>query len=304
MFNRKQIKENAKTVLKRSYWMSFLVSLLVGIATGGVSIGGSRWNVDYNLNGNGIESGDMQQLQQLTNGNVNSQQLQQMQELIAQNGPVIAAAVVIGLIVAIIIGCAWSFFVSSPAQIGQSRFFIATREQQNPVDFSYVLYGFKYNYLKQAWAYFSTQLIIALWGLIALIPYAAGIILMAVTKQQGWMGLFALALPCMIPAIIKSYQYKMVPYVLANNSTIDGKRARELSTSMTDGNKWKLFVLDLSFIGWLLLGCLACGIGVLFVLPYINASYAEAYTCLKAEAMQTKGVSGDGELPALAGATV
>ncbi len=303
MFNRKQIKENAKAVLKRSYWMGFLVSLLAGLATGGVSFGGGS-RVNYNINGNGIESGDMQQLQQFANGDINSEQLDQMQQLIAQNGPVIAAAAVIGIIVALVIGCAWSFFVSSPAQIGQSRFFIATREQQNPVDFSYALYGFKYNYLKQAWAYFSTQLVIMLWSLIGFIPMVVGLILTAVTKQQGWMALSALVLPCLIPAIIKEYQYKMVPFILANNSGITGKRARELSTSMTNGNKWNLFVLDLSFIGWILLGCLACGIGVLFVLPYINASYAEAYTCLKAEAMQTKGVSGDEELPALASATV
>lgn len=302
MFNRKQIKENAKSVLKRSYWMGFLVSLLAGLVGGGVSFSsGGRWNFN---DSNALNQSDMQQLQQIANGNYSSNQLEQLQQIFQQNGPAIIAGISVAFVAALIFGLAWSYFVSSPAAIGLSRFFIATREQQNPVDFSYALYGFKFNYLKQAWAYLSTQLIVALWGLIALIPYVVAGALTAATRQSGWMALCVFALPCMIPAFIKSYQYKMVPYILANNSTIDGKRARELSTSMTDGNKWNLFVFDLSFLGWILLGCLLCGIGVLFVLPYINASYAEAYTCLKAEAMQTKGVSGDDELPSLAGAAV
>ena len=37
---------------------------------------------------------------------------------------------------------------------------------------------------------------------------------------------------------------------------------------MTRGHKWNIFVLDLSFIGWFLLGILACGIGMFFVMPY------------------------------------
>lgn len=297
MFNRKELKANAKLALKRSYWMAFLVSLLVGLVSGGTSVG-SRWNLNGST-GSGGSGTEMQQIDQIANGNTEA-----IQQFFSENGGIIAAAVGIGMIVALVIGFAWAYFVSTPAEIGLSRFFIATREQQNPVDFSYVLYGFKYNYLKQAWAYFSTQLIIMLWSLIGFIPMVIGAVLTGVTGEESWMALSALMLPLMIPAIIKSYQYKMVPYILANNCNIDGKRARELSTSMTDNNKWNLFVLDLSFIGWILLGCLACGIGVLFVIPYINATFAEAYTCLKAEAMQTKGVSGDEELPSLAGAAV
>ena len=44
-----------------------------------------------------------------------------------------------------------------------------------------------------------------------------------------------------------------------------------------NGNKWKLFVLDLSFIGWYIVGMLACGIGTLWVVPYNEAARAEFY---------------------------
>ena len=84
-----------------------------------------------------------------------------------------------------------------------------------------------------------------------------------------------------IPGIIKSYAYRMVPYILADNPSIGAKRAIELSNRMTDGEKWNMFVLDLSFIGWYLLGVLALGIGVLFVMPYEDATKAELYLHLR-----------------------
>ncbi len=88
-----------------------------------------------------------------------------------------------------------------------------------------------------------------------------------------------------IPGIIKSYSYSMVPYILGDNPNIGAKRAIELSNEMTYGHKFDMFVLDLSFIGWYLLGALALGIGVLFVLPYDNATHAELYLVLRQKAL-------------------
>ncbi len=88
-----------------------------------------------------------------------------------------------------------------------------------------------------------------------------------------------------IPGIIKYYSYRLVPYILADNPNIGYKRALELSTRMTDGHKWTWFVLDLSFLGWYLLGLLAFAIGTLFVLPYQNATNAELYAVLRQNAI-------------------
>ncbi len=91
-----------------------------------------------------------------------------------------------------------------------------------------------------------------------------------------------------IPGIIKFYAFRMVPYILADNPHIDYKRALELSTRMTGGHKWAMFVLDLSFIGWYLLGMLAFLIGTLFVLPYQNATLAELYIVLRTNAIDNQ----------------
>jgi uncharacterized membrane protein len=89
-----------------------------------------------------------------------------------------------------------------------------------------------------------------------------------------------------IPGIVKYYAYRMVPYILADNPEINYKRALELSTRMTKGEKFDIFVLDLSFIGWYLLGTLAFVVGILFVMPYQNATEAELYIILRQNAIQ------------------
>ncbi len=89
-----------------------------------------------------------------------------------------------------------------------------------------------------------------------------------------------------IPGIIKSYEYSMAPYILAENPNIGAQEAIKLSRDMTEGHKLDMFVLDLSFIGWYLLGALLFGIGVIFVTPYANATKAELYMVLRQGPME------------------
>jgi len=97
--------------------------------------------------------------------------------------------------------------------------------------------------------------------------------------------IFLWTLLLIIPGIIKSYAYSMVPYILADNPNIGVNRAIELSNEMTRGHKLDMFVLDLSFIGWYILGMIPFGLGVLFVNPYFNATNAELYLVLRKEAL-------------------
>lgn len=88
-----------------------------------------------------------------------------------------------------------------------------------------------------------------------------------------------------IPGIIKAYAYSMVPYILAENPNIGAEEAITLSNEMTKGHKLDMFVLDLSFIGWYILGALALGVGIFFVMPYENATKAELYLVLREDAL-------------------
>ena len=80
-----------------------------------------------------------------------------------------------------------------------------------------------------------------------------------------------------IPGIIKSLAYSLAPYILADNPEISANEALNQSVKMMKGYKMKAFLLDLSFIGWLIVGALCCGIGTLWVAPYMAAAKAELY---------------------------
>lgn len=89
------------------------------------------------------------------------------------------------------------------------------------------------------------------------------------------------ALLLIIPGVIKSYSYAMTPYILKDNPELSNNAAIEESMRMMQGNKMKLFLLDLSFIGWCLLSILTFGIGMLWVSSYMYTARAAFYEDLK-----------------------
>ena len=89
--------------------------------------------------------------------------------------------------------------------------------------------------------------------------------------------LFLWSLLLIIPGIIKSYAYSMSGFLLTENPEMRPKEAMEISQKMMKGNKWRLFCLQISFIGWYLLSLLTCGIGLLWLDPYYNAAITAFY---------------------------
>ena len=92
-------------------------------------------------------------------------------------------------------------------------------------------------------------------------------------------GLYVLfwSLLFVIPGIVAGYSYAMSDYILAENPNMTASEAVELSKSMMYGNRFRLFCLQLSFIGWDILATLALGIGHLWLTPYKQAAYAAFY---------------------------
>ncbi|WP_127578992.1 DUF975 family protein [Paenibacillus koleovorans] len=165
----------------------------------------------------------------------------------------------IGIVVAIVVGLfmlAFHIFVTSPFTVGVRKYFI--RSAEGDANMNELGFGFgKGRYMAAVVSMLWAKLLNFLWFLLLVIP-----------------------------GIVKAYAYSMVPYLLADNPTIGRKRAVELSNRMTRGHKLRIFVLDLSFIGWYLLGTLACVVGVLFVMPYYNAVKAELYLAIRREALE------------------
>jgi uncharacterized membrane protein len=162
----------------------------------------------------------------------------------------------------------YSIFVATPLLVGKNRFFLEHREQPSTV--GRIFAPFTRGYLNVVKTMFLQSIIVFLWSLLLIVP-----------------------------GIIKSFQYILVPYILAENPEIEWRRALDLSREMTDGNKFRIFVLGLSFIGWYLLGALALGIGLIFVAPYAEATMAELYAHLRGQAI-ARGVTDERELPGVA----
>lgn len=143
-------------------------------------------------------------------------------------------------------------FVFSIVEVGGCRFFLNNSKNEGRFNDLFVGFG-DGNYWKYVWPMFAIRLQIALWTLLLIIP-----------------------------GIIKGYEYAMVPYVLADNPGMSKKDAFALSKKMMTGNKWNLFVFDLSFIGWTLLSLITLDIlGFFYVFPYMEAARAEVYLALK-----------------------
>lgn len=99
---------------------------------------------------------------------------------------------------------------------------------------------------------------------------------------------FLWSLLLLIPGCIKAYSYAMTPYILKDNPEMKNNAAIEESMRMMDGHKLELFLLDLSFIGWALLSLLTCGIGFLWLTPYMNMARVNFYEDLKKASVEVK----------------
>lgn len=156
-------------------------------------------------------------------------------------------------------------FVANPIAVGRSRYFMESRVGNAPFSSLFSVFG-NPGYWNIVKVMFLKNLYIVLWSLLLVFP-----------------------------GIYKSYQYCMVDYLLAENPYLPAGRAFELSRMMTDGEKFNIFVLGLSFYGWIFLGVLLFYIGTLFVHPYIYATYAELYAAMRAKAFAC-GMSDEEEL--------
>ncbi len=140
--------------------------------------------------------------------------------------------------------------LSGPLELGLILFFLKLVRNE-PIEFNTGFQGFN-NFGNALVVYLFKVLFIFLWSLLFLIP-----------------------------GIIKSFSYSQAIYILADNPKIEAAQAITKSRKMMNGAKGKLFGLYLSFIGWVLLCLLTCGIGFLWLTPYIQTASANFYEDLK-----------------------
>lgn len=95
--------------------------------------------------------------------------------------------------------------------------------------------------------------------------------------------IFLWSLLLFIPGIVKSFSYAMTPFILEENPDLSANEAIDHSRAMMRGHKFDLFWLYLSFIGWAFLTVFTLGVGLLWLIPYMQASLAAFYEDVKAD---------------------
>lgn len=254
------MKDRAKNVLRRTYWLSFAVTAVMLVLAGLQT----RYTYSADLSDWGFSGGS------IWNWNWSSiSQAWNVLRSVALSWPFISMVIGVG-IVGVAISLVYRVFLLNVLEIGQSRYF--TMSRYGASRFEEIIYGFRGGrYMDHVKTMFYPTLYLFLWSLIPL----AGVVLY----------------------IVKSLSYSMVPYIAAENPNLPPDRVLEISKRMTDGEKGDMFVLQLSFIGWGILCMFTCGIGFFFLAPYIEATKAELYGALRYKAVKT-GICSKDELGA------
>lgn len=238
MWTRNELKTKAKEALKRNYWKVVLVSVLVILLSGGFSYGFSGGS------GGSSPKEGISEMQEMTTSPA-TEALSSADLIII----VIVAIVIFTVVFCIVFAIAYAIaaFLYNPVLVGVDRFMLKSVDDKAEV--KEIAYAFDHSYMNVVKTMFFKDLYVFLWTLLFVIP-----------------------------GVYKKYQYRMVPYIMAEHPEMNYKEALELSKNMMDGEKWHAFVLDLSFVLWHVLGMITCGIlEVFYIAPYQYLTNAELY---------------------------
>ncbi|MEI8198677.1 MAG: DUF975 family protein [Eubacteriales bacterium] len=299
MWTCREMKKEGWSNLSKSLWTAVLATLLLLIISGIFTSGQNAVNMaKYRIQ----FSGGWESF--LSNANSSSPELVTLNLLQSFIGFLAVAA---------------SFFLINPLQVGYRRWFLTNRKPEGAAGINLLFSSFQqgsYMGIVGGTAWMTLWTII--WGVVAslcFIPlwgvFIAAIFSVVLTASGSASGtssamtrkefihslvniapayfiIFSILLVVCLAGYLaitlnRKYAYFFTSFILAENPTIGAKNALDLSKKMTYGLKGKLFVLDLSFIGWWLLSGLTCGILSLGVMPYTYAAYTEVYISRKAE---------------------
>lgn len=279
-WKRKEIKEKGKNTFKANFWKCIATALILAIVGGGTAgaFGGGGnafshrdeesaghsinmvnedWNFSFDADMNDDEgnisigigpSGEQDEsAEEITEAQEESEVIDIPAEAMVAFVVVMAVAALFIFAVALVIDA----FIANPLELGCKRFF--RRNLDEPAAMSNIAFAFDSNYKNICKTMFLRDVYIVLWSLLFVIP-----------------------------GIIKSYEYKMIPYLLSENPEMTTEQAFAESKKLMTGNKWKAFVLDLSFILWDIASAATCGLlGLFWVAPYKASTQAALYEAIK-----------------------
>ena len=297
MWKIRELKSKARQTVKKNYWTAMIVCFLIALLTGefGTSIVGLLQEEDsmdpnYIINQEDIvleESVDEEKLEEAREkSSIYTEKIKQLNDTQTKIFRAIEAnlnsitksqkylfkiwdainsfninqaGLGIGFSLAAIIAILFTIVIANPFIVAGKRYFLKARKEENAK-----MKNMEKVFKKGSWM--NVSIIMFLRSFYNILWYLT-----------------------IVGGIIKSYEYRMIPYILAENPKVARKDVFKLSKEMMRGNKWKMFLLDVSFIGWSLLSIFTYGLlNILYVNPYKEATIAELYMILRKNAMKEK----------------
>ena len=270
MWTRKSVKEKGKKAFFGNFWKSVLVAIILGITLGAASSGfssGSSLSSSVtsliktttesqsgSTNGTITYTDDQGDSHDVTFDLDLSDPASVDQDEVNFVVSTVLAILAIGFVIYLVItvfALAFKYLLLTPFEYGCRKFF--RKNLDEPAKLSNIVYVFDSHYKNIVKTAFLTDLFIWLWSLLFIVP-----------------------------GIIKAYQYRLVPYIMSENPEMSFRDAQAESARLMNGNKWKTFVLDLSFIGWDILSIFTWGLlEIFFVAPYKASTHAALYESIK-----------------------
>lgn len=275
MWTRKELKAWAKEALQRNYWKIVLVAFLSLLFCGGLSAGtgwskGAASDSDTKIAAEGTDMTDETAAADMADGTDAADVMEEQDDSVligvqetddaddmedSQYSVIVREkAWMVGVVLFILIALAALVFLYVlqvllvfPFHVGVCRFM--TKSVDDRANVKEIAYGFDHSYKNVIKTMFHYDIRVALWYLLFIIP-----------------------------GIYKQYQYRLVPYILAEHPDMPYREVLKRSSTLMCGHKWKAFLLDLSFIPWHILGLITCGIvEIFYTAPYQALTSAALY---------------------------
>lgn len=276
MWTRKELKAWAKEALQRNYWKIVLVAFLSLLFCGGLSAG-TGWSKgaasdDSNTEiaaedtditdeaaaagtADGSDAADVMEEQDDSvligvqeTDDADDMEDSQYSVIVPEKARMVGVVLFILIaLVALVFLYVLQVLLVFPFHVGVCRFM--TKSVDDRANVKEIAYGFDHSYKNVIKTMFHYDIRVALWYLLFIIP-----------------------------GIYKQYQYRLVPYILAEHPDMPYREVLKRSAALMCGHKWKAFLLDLSFIPWHILGLITCGIvEIFYTAPYQALTSAALY---------------------------
>ena len=239
--DRKQMKTEAKQLIKKDYWTNVFAGLILVVCATDSFLFSNNTGLTY----------------QSSDPNALFPKFSEFLNFVTSSDFFYGATLVLFLTFF------FSVFVGNPMQYGARSWFRHHGEgEENHDNGDHLLFaGFKKNqWLRISACILWRDLICICWGLLLIVP-----------------------------GVIKSYEYKFVPYILEEHPLMSAADVMKYSSNLTKGHKMELFKLDLSFLGWFILQILTLEmVGFFYAGPYFYQSQALAYSQIKQAAADAR----------------